>query len=128
MPQQEYVPKSYQLNSSASPNNHASVHLQNNEQEQPIEFSFEAIKPGLFRTTFSSKTHPLPPFPSAARPKLNSSAFKIAETEDSSRTFECGNVEAKVDWTGVPIVSVGFKGQEPLHADLPFRSYAIDGK
>ena len=34
---------------------------------------------------------------------------------------------AKIDWTGVPIVSIGFKGQEPLYTDLPFRSYAIDG-
>lgn len=34
---------------------------------------------------------------------------------------------ATVDFTGVPIISLGFDGQKPLHSDLPHRSYCLDG-
>jgi alpha-glucosidase (family GH31 glycosyl hydrolase) len=127
MPQEEFIPKKYELKQSTNSSNKASVHLQNSELDEPINFSFEAIKPGLFRTSFSSKTHPLPPFPSTSKPKANSSDFKISNGNDHSKVFTSGSIEATVGWQDVPIVSVGFKGQEPLYTDLPFRSYGIDG-
>ncbi len=36
-----------------------------------FDFSFEALRPGIFRTTFSAPSHPLPPFPSAKRLEPN---------------------------------------------------------
>ncbi|EME89698.1 glycoside hydrolase family 31 protein [Pseudocercospora fijiensis CIRAD86] len=124
MPQHEYVPKSY---SSIGSEGSKLLHLRSNERAEPIDFTFEAIKPGLFRTTFTSKTHPLPPFPSARKPTVQDAHFSTKATGGSSRTYSAGDIEAKVEWDGVPIVTVGFAGQKPLHTDLPFRSYVIDG-
>ncbi|KAG8630514.1 hypothetical protein KVT40_002133 [Elsinoe batatas] len=44
------------------------------------------------------------------------------------KTFETGGITASVDWTGTPIVTLGWTGlEEPLHSDLPYRSYVVDG-
>lgn len=94
-----------------------------------MNFSFEALRPGLFRTTFYSDTHPLPPFPSVQRLEARPDPSMITKNIGlQSRTLQSEDVEAKVDWSsGPPLVSIGFKGQEPLHTDLPFRSYVLDG-
>ena len=122
-PQQEFVPKAYTLLNSTK----TSLHLRSNEKSKPIDFTFEALKPGLFRTTFTSETHPLPPFPSAHKPVSSNECFAAVSSGDKSRTYSSGEIEATVDWTKVPIVSIGFANQQPLHTDLPFRSYALDG-
>ena len=127
MPHQEFIPTKYEINRSIEPSNEASIHLRNTELTEPIDFSFEAIKPGLFRTTFSSPSQPLPPFPSTSRPKVNASHCSVKLPHDQKRIFTSGNIEALVQWQKTPIVSVGFKGHEPLYADLLHRSYAIDG-
>ncbi|KAK5175001.1 uncharacterized protein LTR77_000137 [Saxophila tyrrhenica] len=127
MPQQEFVPKSYALKESSSPDD-ASIHLQSKGADVPFDFAFEVVRPGLFRTTFTSSSHPLPSFPSAARPERQIAAIKVVDgPNDSSKTFQNGDIEATVDWSGPPLVSIGFKGHEPLHTDLPFRSYVVDG-
>lgn len=124
MPQQETVPKSYSKISDSS--NDASLHLRSTELGQ-FDFTFEALKPGLFRTTFYSESHPLPPFPSAKCPPKSIGGVSTS-TEKSSTTFSYPNgVEAKVTWDDVPLVTAGYSGTEPLHKDLPFRSYAVDG-
>lgn len=125
MPQQEFIPKAYaEVQDSSSSG--TGVHIRSPELGQ-LDFTFEAIKPGLFRTTFSSTSHPLPPFPSAKKP-IASPESVTAWTEQSSKTFQFANgVEAKVAWDGVPMVTAGFTGSEPIHKDLPFRSYAVDG-
>ena len=127
MPQQEFVPKKYQLNTSATSTNDASLHLESTETDTPTNFSFEAIRPGIFRTTFSSSTHSLPPFPSASKPSCDTSTLETTKFDDFTRSFHYGKIEATVNWTGAPIMSVGFTGQEPLHTDLPLRSYVLDG-
>ena len=127
MPQQEFVPKKYQLNTSATSTNDASLHLESTETDSPAKFSFEAIRPGIFRTTFSSSTHSLPPFPSASKPSCDTSTLETTKFDDFTRSFHYGKIEATVNWTGAPIMSVGFTGQEPLHTDLPLRSYVLDG-
>ncbi len=125
MPQQEFVPKTYALQASTTDN--ASIQLQTKEADVTFDFNFEALRPGLFRTTFASSSHPLPPFPSASKPEPQHSNCTVTEgSHGSSKVFQDGNIEATVDWTSAPIVSIGFKGQEPLHTDLPFRSYVID--
>ncbi|KAF2479354.1 putative alpha-glucosidase [Neohortaea acidophila] len=123
MPQQEFVPQKYHLQDSTGD---ASVHLQSRDGPSPVNLRFEALRPGLFRTTFYSETHPLPPFPSARKPKSIPSTFDV-DGDGSQKTFLSEDVVAKVDWTGVPIISLGFAGHEPLYSDLPFRAYALDG-
>ncbi|KAM0722549.1 hypothetical protein Q7P37_001990 [Cladosporium fusiforme] len=123
MPQQEIVPASYAQVSDTSSD--TSIHLRSSEPE--FDFTFEVIKPGLFRTTFSSPSHPLPPFPSTKRPETSTEGVTTS-TDTDSTTFQCPNgVETKVTWKGVPLVTSGYAGEEPLHKDLPFRSYAVDG-
>lgn len=124
MPQQELIPQSYRELTSTSD---AAIHLRSDELETPFDFTFEVVRPGLFRTTFTSTSHPLPPLPSAKRPTQATSILETS-SNDASKIFGChGGVEAKVTWSGVPLVSVGFKDSEPLHQDLPFRSYTADG-
>lgn len=125
MPQQEFVPQTYTLQGSPTSNS-PSVHLRSEQKEGNVDFTFEAIKPGLFRTTFSSESHPLPPFPSASKPQTIPSAFSIIAGR-YSRTFHASGIEAKIAWDNAPIVSVGFLGEEPMHTDLPLRSYVLDG-
>ncbi|KAK5129032.1 hypothetical protein LTR85_000365 [Meristemomyces frigidus] len=127
MRQQELVPAKYELATATASTDSASVHLLSRVPQEPVDFSFEAIRPGLFRTTFSSKTHPLPPYPSARQPEAEGSSITISDTTETSRTFRCGDIEAKVKWDAEPIVSVGFVGRVALYADLPYRSYALDG-
>ncbi|KAF2160167.1 glycoside hydrolase family 31 protein [Zasmidium cellare ATCC 36951] len=123
MPQQEFVPKEYSLKNTSS----SSLHLQSNERSKPVDFTFDVIRSGLFRTTFTSESHPLPPFPSAPRLTAGTSSFTTTNSGPKHKIFQVGDVEARVEWNGVPIVSVGYSGQQPLHYDLPFRSYALDG-
>jgi alpha-glucosidase (family GH31 glycosyl hydrolase) len=125
MPQNEFVPRKYDLiNWDAA---QGSLHLQSNERDKPINFTFESLRPGLFRTTFSSQTHPLPPFPSAIRPTSQNPTSQTADHGPQSRELHFGAVAAKIDWHDVPLVSLGFVGEASLHADLPLRSYALDG-
>ncbi|ORY67109.1 family 31 glycosyl hydrolase [Pseudomassariella vexata] len=93
-------------------------------------FHFEAIRPNVFRTTFSSPQHPIPPHPSARRPTPSFGALTPDVSTDlhrRSRVIEIGKVKAIVEWAGAPIVSLFLEGvQKPIHQDLHFRSYAID--
>ena len=128
MPQKELVPKVYSEVKKGDSLSPTSIHLRSEEKSNPIHFTFEAIKQGLFRTTFTSFTHPLPPFPSASKPAhVDTSSFQITNPSEHERVFQSEQIEAKVEWTEAPIVSIGFVGQTPLHTDLPFRSYVLDG-
>ncbi|GAB7362896.1 hypothetical protein MBLNU230_g3198t1 [Neophaeotheca triangularis] len=128
MPRKEFVPKTYTLADAAKSSGDASVHLKNSELQEHVDFSFEAVKPGVFRTTFTSSTHPLPPFPSATRPETDQSSFQTSSPSTTSKTLSSGDIEATVNWDGVPVVTLGYHGREPLYADLPHRSYALDGE
>jgi alpha-glucosidase (family GH31 glycosyl hydrolase) len=125
MPQKEFVPNKYALvNFDAA---QGSIHLQSNERKTPIDFTFESLRPGLFRTTFTSQTHPLPPYPSVTKPTTNQPTSQTAEHGDKTKELHFGDVRVEVEWQTVPRVSLGFVGSRPLHADLPLRSYALDG-
>ena len=134
MPQHEYVPRSYELVQESGHESHlktASTEVKLRSASAgltPFEFSFEALRPGLFRTTFSSSTHPLPPHPSAARPAAAlAGAHVTAESTTSQRTINVGDVRATVDWSDTPVVTLQRAGQKfPIHRDLPFRSYVVD--
>jgi alpha-glucosidase (family GH31 glycosyl hydrolase) len=134
-PQREYVPSAYkQLLSNGNANGLKStsppgLQLESTDGDTGFLFSFEALRPGLFRTTFSSKTHPLPPHPSTPRPAAAFAADQqpTVESSESAQTIKVADVTATVDWSGAPVVTIQLDGQEkPVHKDLEFRSYAVD--
>jgi alpha-glucosidase (family GH31 glycosyl hydrolase) len=134
MPQNEYVPRSYELSPKSGHASNvepalANVTLRSNDPGlPPFGFTFEALRPGLFRTTFSSPTHPLPPHPSAALTAPNLAGVQVtAESTNSQKTISVGDVKATVNWNDAPVVSLQLGGQKaPIHRDLPFRSYVVD--
>nr|POE59131.1 alpha-glucosidase [Quercus suber] len=128
MPQQEFVPKIYEPQGSSCEENASCVELRSHETSDPTTFTFEVIKPGLFRTTFSSKSHPLPPFPAARRPATSKDlAYTRSQPLPRSTVLQTGPYTGTVEWAGVPVVSIGFANQTPLYSDLPHRAYALDG-
>lgn len=127
MPQQESVPRNYQ----PVANTHESVSNIRLQSSDNFEFSFEAVRPGLFRTTFSSPKHLLPPHRAASVLEERLDAAKISATlsTPTCKSFNVDGVTANVDWThGPPLISLTLPGQaSPIHSDLPHRSYAADG-
>ena len=133
MPQHEYVPRCYELvqeNGYAGeiPRASTDLILNSTDSEIPFQFTFQAVRPGLFRTTFSSKSHSLPPHPSAPQPLAD-----LGDLEPSSKciasikTISVADITATVDWSDSPVVSLQLAGQQkPIHRDLQFRSYVVD--
>jgi alpha-glucosidase (family GH31 glycosyl hydrolase) len=132
MPQREYVPRSYenvQENGHLSGSKQVSTDLTlRSTDPEAFQFSFHALKPGLFRTTFSSKTHPLPPHPSTPQPSPDLKSVAVfSELTGTLKTINIGDVTATVDFSDAPVVSLQLAGQKtPIHRDLPFRSYVAD--
>lgn len=131
MPQREYVPRSYGLiqENGYLKGARASTDLTlKSTDPDSFQFSFQALRPGLFRTTFSSPSHPLPPHPSTRRPTADLTSVKISsESNGPVKTVNVGDVTATVDWSDAPVVSLQLAGQKtPIHRDLPFRSYVVD--
>ncbi|KAH9828116.1 glycoside hydrolase family 31 protein, partial [Teratosphaeria destructans] len=127
--QDELVPNHYKLVSSPGLTGGATrIELRSEEgPEGPATLIFKSVKEGLFRVTFFSDSHPLPPYPSARRPELEFLGLRTVESGDFAKTFHRGDIEARIDWTDVPVVSIGYSGHPPLHEDLPHRSYVFDG-
>ncbi|KAK9418079.1 putative Family 31 glycosyl hydrolase [Seiridium unicorne] len=135
--QYERVPQQYSLlgaHNEASGATETTITLEamaNNEINMPsCKWTFEAVGPNVFRTTFTTPDHPLPPFPSTRRPDLNSRKLNVeakSNQDGKSRTIRSDMAKAVVDWAGPPVVSLFLDGAEkPIHRDLAFRSYAID--
>jgi alpha-glucosidase (family GH31 glycosyl hydrolase) len=128
--QDEYVPSHYKLVSSPGllGGGRTRIELRSDDVPGgPVTLVFKAVKEGLFRIMFSSPSHPIPPFPSAHRPELEILGLRTVESGDYAKTFQRGEIEAKLDWTGVPVITIGYRGKEPLYWDLPYRSFALDG-
>ncbi|KAF1925638.1 glycoside hydrolase family 31 protein [Didymella exigua CBS 183.55] len=100
-------------------------------QQGQYNFSFEALRPGLFRTTFTSPKHLLPPHRAAPLPSKDLKGVKVQQNFSTATTksFQVDDVTASVDWTtGPPLLNLQFTGQEaPIHSDLPHRAYVADG-
>ncbi|CAM1504993.1 Fc.00g106300.m01.CDS01 [Cosmosporella sp. VM-42] len=132
MPQKERVPVKWGINSTEcqGAEAEASVHLISKELDLPFSFSFEAVRPNIFRTSFTSASHPLPPHPSVAPVTRDLKNVSISATSSqASKTIQLDDILATVDWNdGAPVVSVALTGsrQTPLHHDLPHRSYVVD--
>jgi alpha-glucosidase (family GH31 glycosyl hydrolase) len=127
MPQQEYIPRKYALVPSSKT---TELRLESNLATSKIQFTFEALRPGLFRTTFSSPTHPLPPHPSTACPTADFAGLQPTSTStNAQKSITVGDVTASIDWSDCPLVSLQIAGQQkPIHKDLQFRSYVVDAK
>lgn len=132
--QEERVPQGYALVSQPGKGSKPSgIHLRSQGKlTKPCDFTFEAIRPNVFRTTFTSEDHPLPPFPSVRLPSAGNAGSTIANqaSDDSSKQITLENAAsgttATVDFTQTPVVSMRLH-EKTLHADLPHRSYALDG-
>ncbi|EEY15096.1 neutral alpha-glucosidase ab [Verticillium alfalfae VaMs.102] len=130
MPQNELIPSSWTVEASTESDDSPSIRLTSSSNGAPFNFSFEAVRPNVFRTTYTSESHPLPPHPSIPRPetKLGEKKASIQSTE-KSKTISIGNVSATVNYSGeTPHLAINFDGQEePLLQDVPNRSYTVDG-
>jgi alpha-glucosidase (family GH31 glycosyl hydrolase) len=130
MPQREYIPRSYKLVQEDASLNTTELNLKSTDPGVEFHFSFQAIRPGLFRATFSSESHPLPPHPSASQPTVDLADAKISsKSSPSQKTINVGDIKASIDWSDAPVVSIVLAGQTtPIHRDLPFRSYVVDSE
>ena len=129
MPQIETIPKSYQR-VEAKTEKPGTIHLRSDDAETSFDITFTSVRPNVFRTTFSSTSHPLPPYPSIPSPPTNTTYHVAAfsKQSESSSVIEVDDVRATVDWSNSPVISLGWRdSEEILHSDLSFRSYVIDG-
>lgn len=128
MPQQERVPSSWVEASSSG----ELLQLDSAKPQLPFQFTFDVLRPNVFRTTFTSKSHPLPPHPSVPLPEKQVEAAGInVSSTSTTKEIKVGPITAIVDWTeSAPLVSVSLDGNQngPLHQDLPHRSYVVDGE
>ncbi|KEY71174.1 hypothetical protein S7711_10560 [Stachybotrys chartarum IBT 7711] len=128
MPQVERVPTSWALEASSA-NGSPAVSLRCQDANLPFRFTFEAVRPNIFRTSFYSEGHPLPPHPSVPRiPSDLGDAKASVSSSDFSTEIKLGSISAEVDWKeGVPLLSVKLGDEKPLHQDVPHRSYVVHG-
>lgn len=138
--QEERVPQGYTLvKQPGEGSDQKAIHLRSDgSQTKPCDFTFEAIRPNVFRTTFTSETHPLPPFPSVRLPAVDNAStagtsITLPPPSDGTSPRQTITLQdtqagttATVDYTHTPVVSIQLDNK-PLHADLPHRSYALDG-
>ncbi|KAI8942272.1 hypothetical protein NX059_000351 [Plenodomus lindquistii] len=128
MPQLEQVPHGY-VAEPATSSSEPAVYL--TSQSGDFNFSFEALRPGLFRTTFTSPQHVLPPHRAVQVPSRDLSNVQVTShtSAELSKAFTVAQVTASVDWaSGLPLISLNLLDQSiPIHSDLPNRSYAADG-
>jgi alpha-glucosidase (family GH31 glycosyl hydrolase) len=133
MPQHEFIPSTYVLDSvNGESLGKSTVRLRSTgqNQEPPFRFTFQAVRPNLFRTTFSSDTHPLPPHPSAPLPSINLNGITphVSRTNSEPEVrMELDDVTITINWRHSPILTLQWGSEPPIHQDLPFRSYAVDG-
>lgn len=134
-PQHEYVPKGWTVKGSQDGEVSRSLSLETEYDHGHgiASFAFEAIRPGVFRTTFTTPAHPLPPHPSAPKPtSIETGDYLRTNLSTNKRTckIEVENVVANISWEQCPIVTLAFKDapDQVLHSDLPYRSYSINGE
>lgn len=131
MPQLERIPASWATGVQSSDTG-PSISLENGETDLPFKFTFEALRANVFRTTFTSDTHPLPPYPSAPRmeKKIENASISIESPSPTSKKIQIGDIVANVDWTeSSPLVTVAYTDNQetPLLQDVPHRGYVVDG-
>ncbi|KAL7954602.1 glycoside hydrolase family 31 protein [Trichoderma compactum] len=129
MPQQERVPSAWAENTASSDK---LLQLDCTDSQLPFQFTLDALRSNVFRTTFTSKSHPLPPHPSVPllKKQIEAASINVSSTS-TTKQIKIGPITATIDWTeSSPLLSVSLKGSKdgPLHEDLPNRSYVVDGE
>ncbi|KAF4119506.1 Alpha-glucosidase, glycosyl hydrolase family GH31 [Geosmithia morbida] len=140
-PQRERIPTQWTLK--GPQDDSPSVKLTGSDKDLSFDFTFETIRPNVFRTRFTSEKYPIPPFPSIPEPKhdLSSGPKPVVTSAGQIKTIAIGDFEASVDWetSTTPVVSVSHrsgggdgaeaekKDRKPLHTDIPNRSYTANG-
>ena len=133
MPQDELVPTAWRLLPREKESNLA---LKSLTHGVDATFTFEKTAEDVFRITFTSPDHPLPPWPSVRRQCQPEPSNISIQTDHHDLQYTSKSVESSfslttVDWSsGVPIISVADKRRPSiiLHHDLPHRSYVFDGQ
>ena len=130
--QYEHVPKAFQKAEDGVNPISVTLNSADVKSDGPCRFHFEAIRPNVFRTTFTTARHPIPPHPSAHRPEpdFGKGQWKTnAEATSQAFSFPDKDVKAVVEWdVGPPTISLYLgDAKSPIHQDLRFRSYAVDG-
>ena len=130
MPQQEHIVTHWAASPTSSNIQSPHIALESADSYYPgFKFSFEAVRKNIFRTTYSSESHPLPPHPSAARlpTQLQGATVGASSRSDKWKEIHIDNIRARVDWTGqTPHLTVSLD-DEQLHTDVPDRSYVVNG-
>src|ERR1700759_1892273 len=102
----------------------------------PCYFAFEIISASLFRITFTSSKHFLPPYPfcTVPKPKLDNVDIEVLDhTEQSRKVFILdSSLAVSICWQNTPEISIsrnstGESAHFPLYSYLQFRSYVLDG-
>ena len=128
-PQRERIPSFWRVSPQQDQNSPSLTLI--SAPSLPFEFTFETVRPNVFRTTFKSATHPLPPAPSVPRMSTNLDGVRPTVTfSDTSKKIQIGEITANVDFASeTPLVSISLEGQQfPILQDLPNRSYVADGE
>jgi alpha-glucosidase (family GH31 glycosyl hydrolase) len=126
MHQKEHVPSKYTLAGTESSDASITLKAEGQGAFPATTFTFEALRPNIFRTTFTSPSHPLPPHPSVLKPSPSFGTITPqTSTDGQTKTILLGAVQATIDFSGAPLVSLEIGGYQ-VHTDLPFRSYALD--
>ena len=125
-PQRERIPSSWAAEPTREDDTPA-VRLSSGDTSLSFRFALEVVRPNVFRTTFTSDTHPIPPHPSVPVPKTDLSGVEVTTTSTpSNQTLGIGDIKVNVDWSASPTISVSLR-DEVIHQDVPHRSYAADG-
>lgn len=130
MAQRERIPSEWAAAPSSS-SEESSIALESSK-DLPFKFTFEPLRRNVFRTTFTSESHRLPPFPSAAVPEKRLDETKISVSSPSAtvKKIEVDDIVATVDWTeSSPLLQISFADSPEtlLLEDLPHRAYAVEG-
>ncbi|KAK6431919.1 hypothetical protein LTR95_011919 [Oleoguttula sp. CCFEE 5521] len=126
MPQDETVPKQYERCDDDTKSDLVELKSTTVTNKQAI-FTFACVRPGVYRSTFSSNDHPLPPFPSCERPERTSTIAKLqAVGSHEVVVIDDTGASAHLDWTAAPVLKLSYHN-ETMYTDLPHRSYVLDG-
>jgi alpha-glucosidase (family GH31 glycosyl hydrolase) len=132
MPQNEIIPTKWVFLSSTE--DLSRIELQSTSPHCPTcLFSVHILSPSLLRISFTSPTHLLPPYPSCTPPK-SLEPFNITLTGETAtqRIFTTDKAQITLSWANTPQITVhhfttGQLVTTPIYADLPLRSYTLDG-
>ena len=90
-------------------------------------FTLEPVRTNVFRVTFTTESHPLPPHPSIVRPEVQlSNAPSLTEHDGSFTLHTTTEVAVTLCSRTTPTLSITLNGVQ-LYSDLPNRSYVLDG-